>query len=121
MTVQEFYEEVGGDYAAAKKILMMDKMILRYLPKLAEDPSRSLLQAAWEKKDRKGMFEALHAMKGVCANLGLTSLAVKAGSALEPLRPGSTLAVSDEELSRQVKEICSQYDQTISKMKQIQA
>ncbi|HCI73626.1 MAG TPA: hypothetical protein DHV42_03690 [Lachnospiraceae bacterium] len=119
MTIQEYYNSVGGNYAAAKKILMMDKMILRYLPKLAEDPSCVRLKESWEKKDRHGMFEALHSMKGVCANLGLVSLSEKAAKALEPLRPGSTQHVSDAELEKQVSEICAQFDRTISLIKEI--
>ena len=53
MTVQEFYEAVGGDYTAAKKILMNDRMIRMFLPKLAEDPCRAKLETAWKKQDRK--------------------------------------------------------------------
>lgn len=116
MTIQEFYTEVGGDYNAAKRTLMADKMILRFLPKLGEDPSCGKLEQAWEKKDRRKMFEALHALKGVCANLGLTSLAEEASGALEPLRPGSSLTISDEELGERIGRIRSRYDMTVAKI-----
>ena len=116
MTVQEFYEAVGGDYTAAKKILMNDRMIRMFLPKIAEDPCRAKLETAWKKQDRKEMFEALHAMKGVCANLGLTSLSRKASDALEPIRPGTDQTISEEELSGKVAAVCEQFDATIAKV-----
>ncbi len=119
MTVQEFYNIVGGDYAAAKKILMMDKMILRYLPKLPSDPSCSKLVAAWEAGDRQGMFEASHALKGVCANLGLVSLSAKAGEITELFRPGSDGSISDAELAGKIASIRAQYEMTVSKIAEI--
>ena len=119
MTIQEFYTAVDGDYNAAKKVMMMDQMILRCLPMLAQDSACAKLRDAWEKRDRVGVFEALHAMKGVCANLGLTSLSGKAAKALEPLRPGSTLTISDEELSEQISEIQEQFDMTIARIREL--
>lgn len=119
MTVQDFYNTVGGDYAAAKKVLMMDKMILRYLPKLASDLSCTNLVTAWENKDEKGMFEAAHALKGVCANLGLVSLSEKAGEITELFRPGSTQEMPDAELAAKIAAIRAQYDMTVEKIGQI--
>ena len=39
MTVQELYERIGGNYAAAKRILMNDTLIARFVAKLPEDKS----------------------------------------------------------------------------------
>ncbi len=119
MTVQEFYNSVGGDYNAAKKVLMMDKMIMRYLPKLASDQSCANLIAAWENKDEKGMFEASHALKGVCANLGLVSLSAKAGEITELYRPGSNQQISDGELAGKVAAIRAQYEMTVARIAEI--
>ncbi len=120
MNVQEFYDSVGGDYAAAKKVLMMDKMIMRYLPKLASDQSCVKLVEAWENKDEQGMFEAAHALKGVSANLGLVSLSAKAGEVTELFRPGSTLTISDDDLAGKIESIRAQYEMTVSKINEIQ-
>ena len=51
MTVEELYERIGGDYAAAKKILMMDKMIARFIGKLPGDPSFERLMAGSGSED----------------------------------------------------------------------
>ena len=99
---------------------MMDSMILRFLPKLAKDPSCQLLSEAWKEGDRKKMFEALHAMKGVCGNLGLASLVELVSGALEPIRPGSTLTISDEELGEKVAAIQKQYEWTVAKIEEIE-
>ncbi len=120
MTVQDFYTSVGGDYAAAKKVLMMDKMIMRYLPKLASDQSCAKLVEAWEQKDEKGMFEASHALKGVCANLGLLSLSAKAGEITELFRPGNVQSIPDTELASKVAAIQAQYDRTVEKIGEIE-
>ncbi len=119
MTVQEFYTLVGGDYDAAKKVLMMDKMILRYLPKLPSDTSCARLVEAWEAGDRQGMFEAAHALKGVCSNLGLISLSSKAGEVTELFRPGSSQSISDAELAGKIASIKAQYDMTVEKIAEI--
>ena len=119
MTVQEFYKEVGGDYEAAKKIFSMDQMIIRFLPKLASDPSCEQMVTACAAGDRNGMFQALHSMKGVCANLGLTSLSEKAAELVEFLRPGSALTISDEELAVRIEAIREQFQMTIGKIGQL--
>ncbi len=120
MNVQELYTAIGGDYAAAKKILMMDKMILRYLPKLATDSSCDKLYTAWENGDKVGMFEAAHALKGVCANLGLVTLSQKASEITELFRPGSNASVSDAELAGKIAAIRAQYESTVSKIREFE-
>lgn len=119
MTVQEFYKEVGGDHEAAKRIFSTDQMILRFLPKLASDPSCDHMMTAWKAGDRKGMFAALHSMKGVCANLGLMSLSEHAAELVELLRPGSAQMISDEELAAKIEAIRAQFHMTIEKIGQI--
>ena len=56
---------------------------------------------------------------GSVFSLGLTSLSGKAAKALEPLRPGSTLTISDEELSEQISEIQEQFDMTIARIREL--
>ena len=34
MTIQELYEEIGGDYEQAKRVLRMDKLIDKHIRKL---------------------------------------------------------------------------------------
>lgn len=120
MTVQELYKAIDGDYEAAKRVMMMDAMIARYLPMLADDTSYGRLMTAWENKDEKGIFEATHAMKGVCGNLGLTSLSKKASELTEEFRPGQPRTLSDSEVAAKVEALKAQYDRTIEAIRAFQ-
>jgi len=121
MTVQELYTNIGGDYAAAKKILMMDKMISRFIVKLLDDKSCPRLLEAGETMDPVGLFEGAHALKGVCGNLGLLSLSKAAGVITEEFRPGHARAMSDAEVGEQLDAIRTQYQKTIEGIRAYQA
>ena len=112
MTVQELYANIGGDYASAKKILMMDKMISRFIVKLLDDKSCGRLLTAGQTMDPVGLFEGAHAMKGVCANLGLDELARAAGEITEEFRAGSPRKLSDEEVRERLDAIAARYRKT---------
>ena len=112
MTVQELYERVGGNYEAAKRILMNDTLIARFVVKLPEDGSFEKLSAAAETMDAQGLFEGAHAMKGVCANLGLNELSRGASELAEEFRPGSTRKLSDDEVRQRVEALRVLYVRT---------
>lgn len=113
MTVQELYERVGGDYEAAKRILPMDKLIGKFAVKFLDDKSFEKLAAGWESKDPAGVFDGAHAIKGVCANLGLTQLSAQASALAEEFRPGNPRTMDDDEVSRRVDELKALYERTI--------
>ena len=75
MTVQELYEEIGADYEQAKKVLRVDKLIDKHIRKLPANGVVDALLDAGENMDPTALFETSHAVKGICANLGLTSIA----------------------------------------------
>ena len=112
MTVQELYETIGGDYDSAKRILMNDKLIGRFVVKLLDDTSFAKLSAAAETMDPVGLFEGAHAMKGVCANLGLNELSRGASELAEEFRPGSTRKLSDDEVRQRVEALRVLYVRT---------
>ena len=114
MTVQELYANIGGDYASAKKILMMDKMISRFIVKLLDDKSCSRLLTAGQTMDPVGLFEGAHAMKGVCANLGLENLSRAAGELTEEFRPGSARTMDDAAVTDKLAALKADYDKTIA-------
>ncbi len=111
MTVQELYASIGGDYAAAKKILQMDKMIERFIAKLPRDKSCEKLIEAWKAGDTQGVFEGAHALKGVCANLGLLKLSAQAGEICDEFRPGDARTMSDDEVEKKIELIRAEYEQ----------
>ena len=121
MTTQELYANIGGSYDSAKRILQMDRMIGRFIVKFLDEKSCGKLFAAKEANDPTGMFEGAHAMKGVCANLGLDELSRMASDIAEEFRPGHTPAMSPAELDQRFDELKALYDRTIAGIQQFQA
>ena len=113
MTVQELYSGIGANYDAAKSILMMDKMISKFIIKFLDDKSYERLTSSWAARDLTGTFEGAHAMKGVCANLGLSSLSAAASELAEEFRPENARKLSDDEVDARIAVIREQYDRSI--------
>ena len=98
MTIRELYGQIGGSYEHAVQIMKKDKMIHKYLLKLSDSGVYESLKAAGESMDPARLFEAGHAMKGVCANLGLDELAETVSAITEEFRPGAARKLSDAEV-----------------------
>ena len=99
MTLQELYSEIGGDYDQAVRVLRMDKLIDKHIRKLTQNGAAERLLEAGKNMEPTELFEAAHAVKGVCANLGLTSLSETASEIAEEYRPGNPRKHSDAEVS----------------------
>lgn len=112
MTIQELYDQIGGSYAHAQQIMKMDKMISKYLLKLTDSGVCENLMKAAEDMDATALFESAHAMKGVCANLGLDDLAEAVGEVAEEFRPGAERKLSDDALRAKLDEIFALYEKT---------
>jgi HPt (histidine-containing phosphotransfer) domain-containing protein len=112
MTVQELYEEIGADYEQAKKVLRVDKLIDKHIRKLPANGVVDTLLEAGEAMDPTAMFETSHAVKGICANLGLTSIADAASVISEEFRPGNPRTMSDEEVKAKLGFIRETYEKT---------
>ena len=114
MTVQELYESIGGSYESAKRTMMMDKMISKFILKFLNDKSCERLLTAGAARDAAGIFEGAHALKGVCANLGLDSLSAAASDVAEAYRPGKGAEMDDAALDARLAEIKAQYESTVA-------
>ena len=112
MTLQELYQSIGGDYEQALRVLRMDKLIDKHIRKLAGNGVVDRLLAAGETMDAVQLFEAAHAAKGVCGNLGLVKLSEMASEIAEEYRPGHPRALSDDEVRRKIDRIAALYSQT---------
>ena len=112
MTIAELYEMIGGNYDHAVQIMRKDKMISKYILKLMQ---------AGETLDPEGLFESAHAMKGVCGNLGLDSLADAAEKITEEFRPGGERKYSDDEVKGFIAEVDELYSKTIEGIKRYEA
>jgi HPt (histidine-containing phosphotransfer) domain-containing protein len=113
MTLEELYAMMGGNYERAKQIMKMDKLIDRYIRKLKNSSVDEKLSEACETMDGEKLFESAHALKGVCANLGLDDLAAKAETITEEFRPGSSRTMSDEEVKALLQQTLEQYQKTL--------
>lgn len=118
MTLQELYSVIDGNYAQAQQIMKLDKLIDRYIRRLKTSGIYEKLTAAGETMDPVGLFESAHAMKGVCANLGLDNLAALAGTITEEFRPGNSRSKSDEEVKGILTEIDELYRKTLAGIEQ---
>lgn len=115
MTLKDFYDRIGGDYDDAIRRLMSDRIAQKFLLRFLDDPSMGELLDAVESHDREKAFVAVHTLKGVAANLALTSLQKCASELTEQLRDRKHDA--DSELLNAVKE---KYSQIISAIDEIQ-
>ncbi|MBQ9493476.1 MAG: Hpt domain-containing protein [Oscillibacter sp.] len=121
MTIQELYENIGGSYESAKKILPSDKMIAKFVQRFLTDKSCERLFAARESGDETGMFEGSHAMKGVCANLGLNELSRIASEISEEYRPGNAKTLSEDEISQRFADLKALYERTVAGIQEFAA
>ena len=117
MTIQELYSEIGGDYDQAVRVLSMDKLIDKHIRKLIKNSVAERLLEAGKSMDANELFEAAHAMKGVCANLGLVTLSGMASEIAEEYRPGSPRKLSDSEVSEKLAKIGEFYAKTADGIK----
>jgi HPt (histidine-containing phosphotransfer) domain-containing protein len=113
MTTQELYEIIGGNYEQALKIMRMDKMINKYVLKLKDSNVYESLMAAGDSMDAAALFDSAHAMKGVCANLGLTGLSEASSEIAEEFRSGNPRKMSDAEVKDILQNITDMYERVI--------
>ena len=102
MTLQELYLSIDGDYDQVMRVLRMEKLVDKHIRKFAKNGVVERLLEAGKTKDPTQMFEAAHAMKGVCGNLGLKELCDIASELSEEYRPGNARKLSDEEVDERL-------------------
>lgn len=86
MTVQEFYEEVGGDYNDIVSRLKTEDRIIKFAGMFARDESYKTLVEALDAQDVDTAFRAAHTMKGMCQNMAFTRLLRSSQDITELLR-----------------------------------
>ncbi len=112
MTLQELYPSIDGDYEQAIRVLRMDKLIDKHIRKLTTNGVVDALIEAGKDMDPTRLFETAHAVKGVCANLGLVKLSSVASEIAEEYRPGTERTHTDEEVKAMLQEVEVLYAKT---------
>ncbi|EXM37517.1 Hpt domain-containing protein [Ruminococcus albus] len=117
MTLQELYYEIGGDYEQAMRVLRMEKLVDKHIRKMRTNLVVEELIDAGDRIEPSKIFETAHAMKGVCANLGLVGLAGMASELAEEFRPGNRRRLSDEEVKTRIAKIDEAYKRTSDRIR----
>ena len=91
MTLQQFYEKIGGDYEGTLKRLPTEAMVKKFVLKYPGDPSFDELTKAIAEKDWETAFRASHTLKGVAQNLGMTKLYEVDAELCEQMRGGKPM------------------------------
>lgn len=110
MTLEEFYEKVGGSYSETLSRLRKDAMIVKYLGFFDKDTSYADLESAYAARDWKQVFAASHTLKGVAANLGLEGLRAAASDICENCRekdPDDTVQAQFDQVKAQYSNACA--------------
>ena len=120
MTLKELYEKIDGNYEQAVNVLRVEKLIDKHIRRICESDVVNRLIEAENDLDPVALFEAGHAMKGVCANLGLTTLSELASAIAEEYRPGNERKMSDDEVRGVIEKIKELYAKTCEAIKKYQ-
>ena len=113
MTLRELYQKMDGDYDAAMRTMMTESIAGRMIVRLPDDPNYARLMSALETMNGTELFEAAHALKGVCGSLGLKKLSDAAAEMCEEFRPGRERTWTDDQVREHAAEITRLYDQAV--------
>lgn len=86
MTLQEFYEKVGGDYADVCERLGGPEVAGPIVKMLLTDRHYQQCKQALMGDDMDTAFCAVHALKGICMNLDIKNVGEHASELTEVLR-----------------------------------
>lgn len=112
MTLQALYQMIDGDYEQALRVLRMERLLDKHIRKLQTNGVIDRLIEAGKTMDPTQLFEAAHAAKGVCANLGLVKLSDAASDIAEEYRPGQARTMTDDQVKARLREIETLYAKT---------
>ena len=115
MLITEFYDKVNGNYDEVKSRLMTDERIIKYLRKFPATGDFENLKAALAEENWELAFRTSHNLKGMCLNLGLTSLFEPSSALCENLRSGSP----KEDCAPFMAEVEKKYTETLEAIAQL--
>ena len=114
MTLQELYASLGENCDQALRVLRVEKLVDKHIRRLPQNGVIESLLAAGETMDPARLFEAAHAAKGNCANLGLMQLSAAASEIAEEFRPGNPRTMTDEQVKEKLRAIAAMHEQTVN-------
>ncbi len=121
MTLRELYSGIGEDLETALRVLRVEKLVDKHIRKLTKSGVMEALISAGETMDPGTLFDAAHAAKGNCGNLGLTRLAKASSEITEEFRPGNDRKMTDKEVKEKLAEIAALYEETAEGIRRYEA
>ena len=86
MTLKECYDSFGGNFETAKKQMIKEEIIDRFVLKFLDDRSYTKLIDAVNEQNYEDAFKAAHTLKGVCLNLSFERISNSVSILTELLR-----------------------------------
>ena len=112
MTIEQCYQEMGGNYTEVCGRLPSQRLVEKFVQKFLDDQSYAELTAAMAAGDHDVAFRAAHTLKGVAANLSFTKLQASASELTELLRaPADTIP---PEAGPMLEAVTRDYEATIA-------
>ena len=111
MTIQECYQQLGGDYSQVLTRLPSAKLVRRFIAMFLNDESYGQLSRAMQDGQLKDAFRAAHTLKGVCANLSFTRLFTSSSALTELLRPEAPRIPDGADLL--MEQVRQDYEETV--------
>ncbi len=121
MNLQELYQGMGEDYEQALRTLRVEKLVDKHIRRFPANPAAQTMVSASEKMDGPALFEAAHAAKGICGNLGLKSLYEMASELSEEFRPGNPRRLTDDQVRDRIDAFASRYQQAAEAIRRYEA
>lgn len=113
MTLKELYARIDGDYDQALRVLRVEKLLDKHIRRLTKRGAVDRLVACADTMDPTELFESAHAVKGLCANLGLVKISDLASDIAEEYRDGNERTMTDDEVKAKLAQIAELYDRTV--------
>ena len=112
MTIEQCYQEMGGNYTEVCGRLPSQRLVEKFVRKFLDDQSYAEPTAAMAAGDHDVAFRAAHTLKGVAANLSFTKLRASASELTELLRaPADTIP---PEAGPMLEAVTQDYEATIA-------
>ena len=115
MTVERFYNVVGGNYQKILQNLRQDDKVVRFAKMFLEDPSYQELSMAMDVADYQAAFAAAHKLKGICQNMYFERMLRIVHEITESLRNETDIATA-EALMPQLEDI---YELTVEGIREL--
>lgn len=116
MDIEEFYQQIGGDYLEVLNRFGSKSLRRKILPHFLTDPTYAELKSAVDAKDAEKAFLDSHTLKGLASNLGFTYLFEASSNLTESLRER---VFNEEQVALLFPKVTEQYEIVVSALKQL--